>query len=91
VIKMAKTLHIGAIAGALVPSLVDLWDGIQAGDPAGGMLEIAEGWTGYNADTGQFSMDKPMTYYGSLLAGLIATKLAAKTGVNRYLPKGINI
>jgi len=91
VIHTAKAYHIGAIAGALVPSLVDLWDGITAGDPAGGMLQVAEGWTGYNATSGQFSMDKPMMYYGSLLAGLIATKLAAKTGVNKYLPKGINI
>ena len=88
---MGKAFHIGAIAGALVPSLVDLWDGVANGDPAGGALQVAEGWTGYNADTGQFSMDKPMTYYGSLIAGLLATKLAAKTGINKYLPKGINI
>ena len=88
---MGKAYHIGAIAGALIPSLVDLWDGVQAGDPAGGMLQVAEGWTGYNADSGEFDMGKPMTYYGSLLAGLVATKLASKLGVNRYLPKGINI
>lgn len=84
-------LHIGALAGALVPSIVDLADGIAGGDPMGGALEVAKGWTGYDATTGEWDMGKPMVYYGSAIAGIIATKLAAKLGINRYLPKGINI
>ncbi len=85
-----KNIHIAALAGVLGPSIVDLYDGITAGDPAGGLYNVAQGWTGYDFASGQFDPSNMMRYYGPAVVGVLTSKFLGKY-VNRYLPKGINL
>ena len=84
-------LYLGPLVGGLLPSVIDFTDSAMAGDPVLGIIQVAEGWTGYNAVDKSFGYEKPMLYYGALIGGMIAHKLAVFLGVNRFLPKGINI
>lgn len=87
---MAKGFHIAATAGVVVPPLMDIIMGWQAGDLAGGLGNVVQGYTSYNPIDGSQSFVRPAIYYGSAVAGGLASKYIGRM-VNKYTPKGINI
>ena len=76
--------HIGALAGMLGAAVQTV-----RAYKEGGMNRVLISWTGYDSNYGWNA--KWATSAVPLVAGLGASFIAAKTGVNRYTPKGINI
>ena len=76
--------HIGALAGLIGSAVMTV-----GAYKEGGMGRVLISWTGYDSNYGWNA--KWATSAIPLVAGLGASFIAAKTGVNRYTPKGINI
>ena len=91
---MVKNIHIAALAGAIAPPLADFVEtGIMNKNPQGALGKICQGYTGFdpNHPDAGFRWQRPARYYGALALGCVASTLAAKLGVNKFLPKGFNI
>lgn len=86
---MGKRLYLAPLLGGLLPTALDIWD--NRDDMGGAMQQVALGWTGYNIDTKEWNAAEMFPYWGPLIGGMIAHKLAVWLGVNKYLPKFINI
>lgn len=84
---------IGAVGTLL--SGVDVYrEQIAAGRSIGSSILFAMGGYDTNAggvNTGDKLFSRNIRVYGPIAAGAIASKVATKTGLNRKLPKGINL
>ena len=82
--------HIAALAGLLGAGYLALNAAKGANTGRGKAREVLQTLTGYNIDRGTLALEDAAAGI-VLVTGLGASFIAAKTGVNRYTPKGINI
>ncbi|GAH10331.1 unnamed protein product [marine sediment metagenome] len=82
---MGKGLKIGATIGMFAFGWQS-WKNWQEG----GVSRLIRGMTGYGINSGTFNLREANALL-PLAAGLGVSFVAAKTGVNRFTPKGVNI
>jgi len=89
---MGKPIHVAANAGFLAyPAYLGLatFTGSMAWDEALGLL--VAGYTAYDPVVGAPNLGAATANYTSIIVGHLASKLAAKFGLNRYTWKGLNV
>ena len=84
-----KRMYLGPLLGGLLPTALDIWD--NRDDMGGAMAEVARGWTGFDIDNKTWDVMDMVPYWGPLVGGMIAHKLAVVLGINKFLPKWFNI
>ena len=89
---MTKRYNILPMLGAGVGTFVD--PGVQYGIDTQDLKLVAKGagraWSGYNYNNNKWELKRATGIIG-LVLGAVGSKAASKTGLNRYLPKGINL
>jgi len=74
-----------AVIGGMVPTAVFAAEGLKVGGPLEAAKRASMRLTGYNPWEKQWYFSEFAAGWGPILAGLIAHKLANKTGINRAL------
>jgi len=89
---MGKTFHILPMIGAAIhPLRVGLtgwsggWTPIEYGN------EFIAGYTGYDITSNEWRFDSAGLNYGAIIGTALLSKLMSKLGVNKMLPKGVNL
>ena len=52
--------------------------------------EIFTGYTGYDQGRKQWDTSEMLAAWGPIIVGVAISVLASKTGLNKYLPSGVN-
>lgn len=87
-----KTFHIAANLGVLAIPLALLLSAFLGGMDWRVMLgRLTAAYTAYNPITGAWEPDIAFANYGAIALGTLASKLAAKFGLNKLTYKGVNI
>ena len=90
--SMGRRYHIAPILGLAAYPVSTALAGWQSGAPWDQTVSaIASGYVGYDMSTGEFRTDRMALNYGAIFAGWGISWLAGKLGLNKKLPKGINI
>jgi hypothetical protein len=89
---MGKTFHIAANLGvAAVPAFLGLSAAFGDMDWREALGHLVAAYTFYDPMTGTWDLAYGTSNYGCITAGMIASKFAAKLGLNRLTWKGVNI
>jgi len=90
--KMGRAWHIlPAIGVAIHPirTLLTGWSNGWSVDEYGDTL--LAGYTGYSMKDNTWKADLAMWNYGSIIGLSLLSKICSKLGINKMLPKGINL
>jgi hypothetical protein len=89
---MGRQWKIAPILGAAaIPAGIAL-DAFQGGMNAQeAMGKLAAAYIGYNPVNKSYQWDVATANYMAIAIGIIVSIVASKAGVNRYLPKGVNL
>ena len=85
---MAKNIHFLPILGLIIPILAKL---VGDGTWMDKINAIQASYTGYDMGANRWDASQLMGGLVILIVTLVISFLFGKTGMNRYLPKGINV
>jgi hypothetical protein len=80
-----RPIRIAATAGAIGGALY-AYKAYQSMGPSG----VVQAYSGYNPDDGSFAFSNAASLYATMIGGIVSW-VGAKTGINRYLPKGFSL
>jgi len=87
---MVKSILV--LLGAAVPPVMTAYKGYQENAPwENTMDKVQRMYTGYSFRFNEFRPADLLKGWGPIFLGAVGHKLAVMAGVNRYLPKGINL